>query len=130
VTHRPTAARIPLVLAAAAPLLALPGCGATGDAPVTVLTPELRPWLEVEPPVVTRDDRRRLAIEVGVRNRAAREQLLEYRVLFQDRAGRDREPAMAWTMVGTGPPDTVVVLAARASDAEAGRCRVEIRRAR
>lgn len=79
------------------------------DPQITVISPQLRPWLGFQPAVVTGryDEDRPMQVEVPMRNLAERQYLVEYRFLFYDEAGRELEPVMGWKMQPLGPKQNV-----------------------
>lgn len=124
--------------------LAIPGCktdispsGGLGDpypAPIndpqiTILSPELRPWLGFHPAVVVDDGSRPMQVQIPVRNLTARDYLIDYRVLFYDENGMQLEPVMGWKMEALRPKQTVR-LDGKALDRRAVNYRLEVKWAR
>ena len=113
-----------------------PGLGDPYPAPfndpqISVLSPELRPWIAFHPAIITRDRRppRPMQVEVPVRNVTDRQYVLDYRFIFYDESGREQEPVMGWALQALDPKQ-VVRLKAGALDAEARDYRLEVRWAR
>lgn len=124
--------------------LALPGCKADTSPPagygdfvpapdndpqISVLPPELRPWLAFHAAFIDRDGERPMSVQVPVRNLAARKYLVDYRILFYDDKGMELSPTMGWTMVPLEQKE-IVRLKASALDARAVAYRLEIKWAR
>lgn len=111
-----------------------PGLGDPYPAPfndpqISVLSPELRPWIAFHPAIITRDPRRPMQVEVPVRNVTDRQYVLDYRFVFYDEDGREQEPVMGWALQALDPKQ-VARLKAGALDAEARDYRLEVRWAR
>jgi len=96
------------------------------DPQISVLSPDLRPWLGFQPALVTVDGQRPMQIELPVRNLTAHRYLVEYRMLFYDDRDRLLDPTMGWRMVPLDPKQTVR-LEANALDTVAANWRAEVR---
>jgi hypothetical protein len=88
-----------------------PGLGDPYPAPIndpqiSVLSPDLRPWLGFHPAVVVKDGRSPMQVEVPVRNLTNKQYLIEYRMLFYNRAGQELSPVMGWEMAPLDPKQT------------------------
>ena len=66
------------------------------DPQYSVLSPQLRPWLRFHPARVSDTGERPLQVEVPVRNLAARQYLVDYRIVFFDANDLEIEPVMGW----------------------------------
>lgn len=108
-----------------------PGGGDPYPAPynnpdISVLSPELQPWLAFQPATVVRSTGKPLAVQIPVRNMADRGYLIDYRYLFYDENGMEIEPVMGWTMQSLEPKQ-VVYLKANALDEQAKTYRLEVK---
>ena len=99
------------------------------DPQISLLSPELRPWIAFHPAIVTDDGEVPMQVEVPLRNMTDRQYLLDYRFLFYDENDRALEPEMGWTMVALRPRQTVR-LKAGAMTTDADRYRLEVKWAR
>ena len=99
------------------------------DPQISVLSPELRPWLGFQPAIITKDGQRPMRIEVPVRNSTYEKYLLEYRILFYDAAGRELDPVMSWEFVPMEPKQ-IVRLKRSAMTLDAESYRLEVKWAR
>ncbi len=99
------------------------------DPRITVLAPDLRPWIGFQDIRVDPDADKPLAIDVPVRNLTERQYLIDYRFLFYDEDGMQISPAMSWRMVALEPKQNVR-LHGRALDQDAVDFRLEVRWAR
>jgi len=99
------------------------------DPQISVLSPELRPWLGFQPAVVVNDGERPMSVEVPVRNLSNRQYLIDYRILFYDADGSELSPVMGWESAVLEPKQ-VVRLKRRALDFDAVNYRLEVRWAR
>lgn len=111
-----------------------PGLGDPVPAPmndpqVTVLSPELQPWIRFHPAVIVDDGERPMQVEVPVRNLTDRQYLIDYRFLFYDANGSELTPLMGWRMAAFEPKQ-VQRLKASALSTEAVDYRLEVRWAR
>jgi len=111
-----------------------PGMGDPYPAPIhdpqiSVLSPDLRPWLGFQPAVVIDDGERPLSVEVPVRNLSNRQYLIDFRILFYDGDGSEISPVMGWE-TAVLEPKQVVRLKRRALDLRAENYRLEVRWAR
>jgi hypothetical protein len=111
-----------------------PGMGDPYPAPIndpqiSILSPELRPWLGFHPAIVVDDPPQPLQVEVPVRNLTNNTYLIDYRILFYDAAGRELEPVMGWAMEPLRPKQTVR-LKGGALSTEAVNYRLEVKWAR
>jgi hypothetical protein len=96
------------------------------DPQVSILAPEIREWLGVQPAIVTDDGQRPMHVEVPVRNMSDRMYLLDYRFLFYDAAGRELQPVMGWTPANFQPKQ-LLRLSAGALTTDAANWRLEIK---
>lgn len=99
------------------------------DPQITVLAPELRQWLAFHPARIEYEPDKPMQVEVPVRNLAARQYLIDYRILFFDADDLEVPPPMGWTFASLEPKQTVR-LKAGAMSPEAVNYRIEIRWAR
>lgn len=111
-----------------------PGMGDPYDPPlndpqISVLAPELRPWLGFQPAIILNDGVSPMQVEVPVRNLVTRKYLIDYRFTFYDENGSQLEPVMGWEMAAFEPKQTVR-LTAKALGTEAVTYRLEIKWAR
>lgn len=111
-----------------------PGLGDPYPAPlndpqISVLSPELRPWIAFHPAVIDKDYRRPMLVEVPVRNMTDRQYLVDYRFLFYDENGLEVTPTMGWQMAPMEPRQ-VVRLRGSAMSTDAVSHRLELRWAR
>lgn len=99
------------------------------DPQISVLSPELRPWLAFHPAGIVDDGERPYRVEVPVRNMTDRQYLVDYRFLFYDEDGMEVTPTMGWEMM---PMESrqVVRLRGSAMSTEAVNHRLELRWAR
>jgi uncharacterized protein YcfL len=96
------------------------------DPQISVVSPELRPWLGFQPAVIVKDEHHPMAVEIPVRNSTYNKYLVEYRYLFYDNAGLEIEPQMGWTMADLEPKQ-IVRLKGKALDTRAENYRLEVR---
>lgn len=111
-----------------------PGMGDPYPAPmndpqITILAPELRPWLGFHPAIIDDDGRRPMQVQIPVRNMTDRDYLIDYRVLFYDDSGMQLDPVMGWKMEALRPKQTVRLIG-QALDTRARNYRLEIKWAR
>lgn len=111
-----------------------PGMGDPYPAPIndpqiSVLSPDLRPWLGFHPAIVVDDGRRPLSVEVPVRNLSERQYLIDFRILFYDENNSEISPVMGWE-TAVLEPKQVVRLKRSALDRDAVNYRLEVRWAR
>lgn len=111
-----------------------PGLGDPVSAPyndpqVSVLSPELQPWIRFHPAVIVDDGERPMQVEVPVRNLTDRQYLIDYRFLFYDKNGSELTPVMGWRMEAFEPKQ-VKRLKTGALSTEAVDYRLEVRWAR
>lgn len=99
------------------------------DPQISVLSPELRPWLGFHPAIIDRDIERPMYVEVPVRNMTDRQYLVDYRFLFYDANGLEVRPTMGWTMAAFEPKQ-VLRLDGSAMSNDAVSHRLELRWAR
>ncbi len=123
-----------LVLGCRADLSPSPGLGDPYPAPlndpqISVLSPELRPWLGFHPAIIVDDRARPYRVEVPVRNMTDRQYLVDYRFLFYDEDGMEVTPTMGWEMIPMEPRQ-VVRLRSSAMSTDAVSHRLELRWAR
>ena len=111
-----------------------PGLGDPYPAPlndpqISILSPELRPWLAFHPAIIDDDVSKPMLVEVPVRNMTDRQYLVDFRFLFFDENGLEVRPTMGWEMA---PLDAkqVVRLRGEAMSSEAVSHRLELRWAR
>ncbi len=102
-----------------------PGMGDPYPAPlndpqISVLSPDLRPWLAFHPARLEYDGKRPLQVEVPVRNMADRRYLIEYRFLFFDSGDVELEPTLGWRSAVLLPKQTVRLKAGAMSPAATG----------
>lgn len=99
------------------------------DPQITILAPELRPWLGFHPAIIENDGVKPMHVQIPVRNLTDRDYLIDYRVLFYDVNGVQLDPVMGWKMEALRPKQTVR-LDGRALDTQAVNYRIEIKWAR
>jgi hypothetical protein len=108
-----------------------PGLGDPVPAPVndpviTILAPELRPWLGFHPSIVVNDGQRPMSVETPMRNMTEKRYFIDYRFLFYNAAGQELTPAMGWHFVNLEPKQ-LVRLKGKALSTEATSYRLEIK---
>lgn len=108
-----------------------PGLGDPYPAPmndpqISVLSPELQPWIRFQPAYVTQDGKRPMSVEVPARNLTDRQYLIEYRFLFYNDEGVELSPVMSWAFQPLDPKQ-VVRLKGKALSTEAETYRLEVR---
>ncbi len=96
------------------------------DPQITVLSPELQPWLRFQPARIDYDERRPMAVEVPVRNLADEQYLIAFRILFYDANDLELEPTMGWQAMALHPKE-VARLKANALSPEAVSYRVQVK---
>jgi hypothetical protein len=96
------------------------------DPQISILSPELRPYLGFHPAIVTKDGERPMSVEIPVRNLTYNKYLLEYRILFYDENGRELSPVMGWEFVPMDPKQ-IVRMKRSAMGVEAADYRLEVR---
>lgn len=96
------------------------------DPQISVLSPELRPWIGFQPAVVVRDDKAPMRVEVPARNSTYNKYLIEYRFLYYGDNGLEVTPTMGWQMIAMEPKQIVRLKgAALSTDAKAYRLEVK-----
>lgn len=80
-----------------------PYASSINDPRITVLAQDLRSWLGFQAVTVADDGQAPMTVQVPVRNLSDSYKLIDYRVLFFDRAGLQLEPAMGWRFVSLEP---------------------------
>ena len=108
-----------------------PGMGDPVPAPVndpviTILAPELRPWLGFHPAIVVNDGERPMTVETPMRNMTYKRYFLDYRYLFYNAAGQELTPAMGWQFINLESKQ-LVRLKGKALSTEATSYRLEIK---
>jgi hypothetical protein len=108
-----------------------PGMGDPVPAPVndpviTILAPELRPWLGFHPAIIVNDGHNPMTVETPMRNMTVNRYFVDYRFLFYNAAGQELTPAMGWQMVALEPKQ-LVRLKGKALSTEADSYRLEIK---
>jgi hypothetical protein len=108
-----------------------PGMGDPVPAPVndpviTILAPELRPWLGFHPAIIENDGHKPMSVETPMRNMTVNRYFVDYRFLFYNAAGQELTPAMGWQMVALEPKQ-LVRLKGKALSTEADSYRLEIK---
>jgi uncharacterized protein YcfL len=96
------------------------------DPNITILAPELRPWLGFQPAVIFDDGERGMRVEQPMRNLSYEKYLLEYRILFHDENGLELKPVMGWEFISVDPKQ-LVRLGRSATSADAKDYRIEVR---
>ena len=114
---------------APAPGLGDPYPAPLNDPQISVLAPDLRPWLGFHPATVMDDGERPMQVQVPMRNLSTHKYLIDYRILFYDANGMEMEPAMGWKMMALMPKETVR-LSAKALSTDAMSYRLEVKWAR
>lgn len=99
------------------------------DPQISVLSPELRPWIAFHPAVIDKDPEKPMLVEVPVRNMTDRQYLVDYRFLFFDDRGLEITPTMGWQMMSMEPRQ-VVRLRGSALSRDAVSHKLELRWAR
>lgn len=77
------------------------------DPQITLLAPELQPWLGFQPARVSRTETGTMAVEVPMRNLTAEQYQLDYRFVFYDENDMELTPIMGWTHKPVYPKETV-----------------------
>ena len=77
------------------------------DPRITILSPELRPWLGFQPAIVTKDSDRPMMVEIPVRNMTYNPYNIEYRILFFDENDRQLDSVKDWEFVRMEPKQLV-----------------------
>lgn len=108
-----------------------PGMGDPYPAPmndphITIVSPELRPWLGFHPAIVIEDGERPMHVEQPMRNLTYEKYLLEYRIIFHDESGRELNPVMGWEFISVDPKQ-LVRLKRDAMSLDAKDYRIEVR---
>ena len=93
---------------------------------ISVLSPELQPWIAFDPAYIDRSTDRPMQVQTPMRNLTNYQYVLEYRYLFYDENGFELEPAMDWAMVPVDPKQQVR-LKGGALSADAVSHRLEVR---
>ncbi len=96
------------------------------DPQITVLSPELRPWLRFQPARIADDRNAPMAVEVPVRNLADRQYLIDYRIVFFDADDLELAPTMGWQAAAILPKQTAR-LKANALSTDAVNYRIEVK---
>ncbi len=96
---------------------------------ISLLSPELQPWLGFHPAIIIDDGKRPMQVQVPVRNLTDRQYLIDYRILFYDADEMELAPAMGWTMAALRPKQ-IVRLKAKALTTDAASYRLEVKWAR
>ena len=96
------------------------------DPQISILSPELRPWLGFHPAVMMNVGNKPLSVERPVRNLTYNQYLIEYRFLFYDENNRELEPVMGWKFQSFDPKQ-IVRLKGSALSTEAKSYRLELR---
>ena len=96
------------------------------DPNITIVSPELRPWLGFQPAIVIDDGERGMHVEQPMRNLTYEKYLLEYRILFYDENGRELTPVMGWEFISLDPKQ-LVRLKRSAMSTDAKDYRIEVR---
>ena len=96
------------------------------DPQISVLSPELQPWLRFQPARIDQEGGRPMQVEVPVRNLASRAYLIDYRFLFFDEKDMEVGPSMGWKFMAIQPKQ-VARLKAGALGPEAKTYRLEIK---
>jgi uncharacterized protein YcfL len=96
------------------------------DPQISVLSPELQPWLRFQPARIDQQPGGPMQIEVPLRNIAARQYLIDYRFLFYDEKDMETGPSMGWRFIAINPKQ-IVRLKAGALGPEAMSYRLEIK---
>ena len=99
------------------------------DPQISLLSPELQPWLGIHPAIIIDDGKRPKRVRVPVRNLPGRQYLIDYRILFYDANELELAPAMGWTMA-TLCSTQIVRLKANALSTDAAGYRLEVKWAR
>ena len=99
------------------------------DPQISMLSPELQPWLRFHPARISNELDHPMEVEVPVRNITTNEYLIDYRVLFFDSNDLELEPTMGWRMVALRPKQTAR-LKANSLSANAVTYRLEVKWAR
>ena len=131
-----------IICAAAVAAAAFSGCESTDIAPsaglgdpyppplsdpqISVLAPDLQPWLSFHPAAVVNDGERPMQVDVPVRNLSDQLYLIDYRILFYDDNGLQLEPGMDWRMEALRAKQTAR-LRARALSSDADSYRLEVK---
>ncbi|UCD74373.1 MAG: YcfL family protein [Phycisphaerales bacterium] len=108
-----------------------PGLGDPYPAPpndpqISVLAPDLQPWLGFHVATVIDDGERPMQVQVPVRNLSNHKYLIDYRILFYDANGTELEPQMGWKMMALLPKETVR-LSGKALSTDAKNYRLEVK---
>lgn len=99
------------------------------DPQISLLSPELQPWLGFHPAIIIDDGKRPMRVQVPVRNLTNRQCLIDYRILFYDADEMELAPVMGWTMAALRPKQ-IVRLKAKTLSTDAASYRLEVKWAR
>lgn len=108
-----------------------PGLGDPYPAPlndpqITLLSPELQPWIRFQPARIERSEDRPMYVEVPCRNLTEKTYDIDYRFVFYDAYDFEIEPTMGWALATLANKQTVR-LRANAMSTDAVRYRLEVR---
>ena len=96
------------------------------DPQITVLSPELQQWLRFHPARIDLEPGRPMQVEVPVRNLAAKQYLVNYRLTFYDANDMELTPTMGWRLAAIDAKQTARLAAGAMSD-EAVNYRLEVK---
>lgn len=74
---------------------------------ISVLSPDLQPWIAFDPAYIERPVDAPMQIQTPMRNLTNYQYLVEYRYLFYDENGMELTPKMDWKMVDVDPKQQV-----------------------
>ena len=118
--------KIPLTLAIVSALIVESAKERFAIPQISVLAPDLQPWLSFHPAAVVNDGERPMQVDVPVRNLSDQLYLIDYRILFYDDNGLQLEPGMGWRMEALRAKQTGR-LRARALSSDADSYRLEVK---
>lgn len=96
------------------------------DPQISILSPELRPWLGWQPAIIDKNGPQPMSVEVPVRNSTANAYNIDYRVLFFNDKGQEVPPTMGWTFQRMEPKQ-IVRLKGKALSTDAVDYKVEVK---
>ncbi len=98
-----------------------------GNSPqISVLSPDLQPWIAFDPAYIERPVDAPMQVQTPMRNLTNYQYLVEYRYLFYDENGMELNPPMDWAMVPVDPKQQVR-LHGQALSMDAAAHRLEVR---
>ncbi|HWB19935.1 MAG TPA: DUF1425 domain-containing protein [Phycisphaerales bacterium] len=99
------------------------------DPVISILVPELRPWLGFHPAIITHEPGRNLHVETPMRNMTYQRHFLQYRYLFYNTSNVEVGPTMPWTRIYAEPKQTLRLIG-DATSPDVDHYRLEIKAAK